>query len=182
MKSLRISMHRAVRTVCILALFFLTVSSASAQPGLMLFYEIDHDLLVTSDHFSVSVYEDGVALLHYPEYMEKAGDYSVQLSAAELQEMRLLLEHPLVQGFDPRQIGAEKKRIDEQSQELFAISDDSHSRFEINLDGTEKSIRWANLSVDADRYPEIGILRKLADFEAELLELDEHPTATVVDG
>ncbi|HSG81924.1 MAG TPA: hypothetical protein VLC48_06735, partial [Gemmatimonadota bacterium] len=59
---------------------------------------------------------------------------------------------------------------------------DSHSRFEINLDGTEKSIRWANLSVDADRYPEIGILRKLADFEAELLELDEHPTATVVDG
>ena len=52
----------------------------------------------------------------------------------------------------------------------------------VNRFGVHSTPRWANLSVDADRYPEIGILRKLADFEAELLELDEHPTATVVDG
>ena len=43
---------------------FLSAASA-AQPEPMLFYQTTHDLLRTSDHFSVSVYDDGVALVHY---------------------------------------------------------------------------------------------------------------------
>jgi hypothetical protein len=68
----------------------------------------------------------------------------------------------------------------EQSQELFSISDDSYSNFEIHTPGARKSVRWANLSIDADRYPEIGVFLKLAEIEAELLQLDQHPTATMV--
>ena len=163
-----------------IALFLLSTTGYAAPPGLMLSYELTHDMLRVPDVFSVSVYEDGVALVHYPEYMEKAGDYTVQLSASEVQQVRLLLEHPLVQGFNPGQAKQQKKAIDDQSQELFAISDDSYSNFEIHTPGAEKSIRWANLSIDNRRYPEIGVFRKLAEIEADLLQLDQHPTAVVV--
>lgn len=177
------SSHRTVLGAC-LALFVLAVSvSVSATPpGLMLSYRVTHDLLRTTDHFSVSVYEDGLALVHYPDYMEQAGDYSVQLSASELQALRLLLEHPLVQGFDPGQAAAEKRRIDAGSPELFAISDDSWSHFEIRSAAGARSIRWANLEIDEDRYPDVGVFRKLAEIERELRQLDQHPTATAVDG
>jgi len=172
--------HRAWLKAISIALFLLSTTGYAAPPGLMLSYELTHDMLPTPDHFSVTVYEDGVALVHYPEYMEKAGDYTVELSASEVQELRLLLEHPLVQGFNPGQLKAQKKDIDAQSDELFAISDDSYSNFEVHTPGTEKSIRWANLSIDADRYQEIGVFRKLAEIEAELLLLDQHPTASAV--
>ena len=162
------------------ALFLLCSSSHAAPPGLMLSYELTHDMLRLPDTFSVTVYEDGVALVHYPHYMEKAGDYQVELTPSEVQQIRLLLEHPLVQEFNPGQAKAQKKDIDDQSQELFAISDNSWSNFEVHTPGNEKSIRWANVAVDAERYPEIGVFRKLADIEAQLLQLDQHPTAVAV--
>lgn len=162
------------------ALFLLSNASHAASQALMLSYELTHDMLRLPDHFSVTVYEDGIALVHYPDYMEKAGDYQVELTPSEVQQMRLLLEHPLVQDFSPGQAKAQKKAIDDQSQELFAISDDSWSNFEVHTPGNEKSIRWANVAIDAERYPEIGVFRKLADIEAQLLKLDQHPTAVAV--
>jgi hypothetical protein len=168
-----------LNTGCI-ALLLLFAIPLAAQPGPMLFYQLTHDMLRTSDHFSVTMYDDGVALVHYPVHMEMAGDYTVQLSPSEVQAIRLLLEHPLVQDFDPGQVGADKRHIDEQSEELFSISDDSYSNFDIGIPGAEKSVRLANLEVDADRYPEIGVFRKLADIEAELLQLAEHPTVELV--
>lgn len=171
---------RAWRFAILTALFFLSASGFAASPQKLLSYELTHDMLKTPDTLSVTVYEDGIALVHYPEHMTRAGDYVVELSPAEVQRLRLLTEHPLVQGFSPGQARVQKKDIDAQSPELFAISDDSHSNFEIHTPGASKSIRWANLSIDADRYPEIGVFRKLAEIEAELLQLDQHPTATAV--
>ena len=104
----------------------------------------------------------------------------MELTPSELQQIRLLLEHPLIQDFSPAQAKAQKKDIDDQSQELFAISDDSWSNFEVHTPGIEKSIRWANVAIDAERYPEIGVFKKLADIEAQLFELDRHPTAVAV--
>lgn len=162
------------------ALFLFSLPGYAASTGLLLSYELTHDMLRVPDHFSVTVYEDGVALVHYPEYMEKAGDYQVELTPSEVQQIRLLLEHPLVQGFDPGQAKSQKKAVDDQSPELFAISDDSWSSFEVHTPGNEKSIRWANVAIDAERYPEIGVFRKLAEIEAQLLQLDQHPTAAAV--
>ena len=172
---------RAWLSAMVFALILLSTNAFSGSPGLMLSYELTHDMLRTPDNFSVSVYEDGVALVHYPEYMNKAGDYTVELSKSEVQQIRLLLEHPLVQGFNPGQVKAQKKNIDAQSNELFEVSDDSWSNFEIlTSDDATKSIRWANVSVDARRYPEIGVFRKLAEIEADLLQMDQHPTAKPV--
>jgi hypothetical protein len=170
----------ARRFLALLALYLLSVSSHAAPPQMLLSYELTHDMLNTSDTLSVTVYDDGIALLHYPAHMSNAGDYVVELSPAEVQRIRLLTEHPLVQGFSPGHVKAQKKAIVEQSQELFSISDDSYSNFEIHTPGARKSVRWANLSIDADRYPEIGVFLKLAEIEAELLQLDQHPTATMV--
>ena len=169
--------RRAVLVLSLFALHFVSISAFAARPGMMLTYELSNDLLRTTDHFSVTVYEDGVALVHYPEYMVKAGDYTVQLSPSEVKQLRLALEHPLVQGFNPAAIKAQKRAIDAQSDELFAISDDTWSDFEIELNGARKRIRWANLPIEASRYPDIGVFRRLADIEAELLQLDEHPMA-----
>jgi hypothetical protein len=171
---------RAALNTGFIALCLMFTTPLAAQSGPMLSYELTHDMLRTDDHFSVVMYDDGLALVHYPVHMEKAGDYSVELSPSEVQAIRLLLEHPLVQEFDPGQVGAQKRHIDEQSEELFAISDDSYSTFDIGIPGAEKSVRWANLEVDAERYPEIGVFRKLADIEAELLQLAEHPNAELV--
>lgn len=180
MMSKRFLMRRVWLHATGITLLLLSTTAFAAPSGLMLSYELTHDMLRTSDHFSVTVYQDGVALVHYPEYMEKAGDYTVELSPSEVQQLRLLLEHPLVQGFNPGQAKAQKQDIDAQSDELFAISDDSWSNFEVNTSHTQKSIRWANVSIEADRYPEIGVFRKLADIQAELLQLDQHPTASLV--
>jgi hypothetical protein len=171
---------RAWRIAMISALFLFPTAGFAGSPQMMLSYELSHDMLNMPDKFSVTVYEDGIALVHYPEYMTKAGDYTVELTPSEVQRIRLLTEHPLVQGFSPGQARAQKADIDAQSQELFSISDDSYSNFEIHTPGARKSIRWANLSIDADRYPDIGVFRKLAEIEAELLQLDQHPTATAV--
>ena len=175
-----LSSPRAMLNSCCIALLLLFTTPLAAQAGPMLSYQLTHDMLRTDDHFAVTLYDDGMGLVHYPVHMEMAGDYTVQLSPSEVQSIRLLLEHPLVQDFDPGRVGAEKRHIDEQSEELFAISDDSHSHFDIGIPGAEKSVRWANLEVDADRYPEIGVFRKLADIEADLLQLAEHPTAEAV--
>jgi len=164
-----------------IALFLLSSSAYSAPSEELLSYELTHDMLPTPDNFSVTVYADGVALVHYPEYMTSAGDYTVELSSSEIQQLRLLLEHPLVQGFNPGQVKAQKKNIDAQSNELFEVSDDSWSNFEIlTSDDATKSIRWANVSIDARRYPEIGVFRKLAEIETDLLQMDQHPTAKPV--
>ena len=171
---------RAVLIVSSVALLIVSASATAAKPERLLTYELTHDLLRTSDHFSVTVYEDGVALVHFPEYMEKAGDYTVELSPSEVQQLRLALEHPLVQGFNPAAVKAEKQVIDAHSTELFAISDDSYANFEINLRGEQKRIRWANLPIESKRYPEIGVFHRLADIQAELLQLDQHPTAAPV--
>ena len=171
---------RAWRNAVGFTLILLSTAGYTASPGPMLSYELTHDMLLTPDNFSVTVYEDGLALVHYPEYMSNAGDYTVELSPSEMQRIRLLTEHPLVQNFIPGQARSQKAEIDAQSQELFSISDDSYSNFEFHAPGARKSIRWANLSIDADRYPEIGVFRKLAEIEAELLERDQHPTARVV--
>jgi hypothetical protein len=166
-----------------------TAAAQTAQASPILTYRVTHDLLPTEDVYSVEVYEDGTAHVHYPPYMKKAGDYIVQLSPEEVQEIRLLLQHPLVQNFDPEKVQAEKKRKDAESSEVFAISDNTYSDFVINLQDTSastatkktKHIRWANLNSDAKRYPEIGIFRKLADIQDSLLELDQHPTAQRVE-
>lgn len=168
-----------LNAICI-ALFLFTTTAYAASPGVMLSYELTHDMLRVPDNFSVTVYDDGVALVHYPEHMDKAGDFQVELSPSEVQKIRLLLEHPLVQGFNPGSEKAKKKDLDAQSQEMFAISDDSWSNFEVHTPGNEKSIRWANVSIDARRYPGIGVFRKLADIEAQLMQLDQHPTAVAV--
>jgi len=174
------------RFMIMMATLFLGLFSLQsfAQSDPILTYRATHDLLPADDVHWVEVYEDGMALVHYPDYMKKAGDYSVQLSHAEVQQIRLLLEHPLIQGFDHNKVKAEKKNIDAQSSELFAISDNSYAEFEINVQGqstAKQHIRWANLRIDAERYPGIGILRKLYEIEASLLELDQHLTAERVE-
>lgn len=143
----------------------------------ILHYEISHALLASPDHFSVAVYEDGMALVHYPEAMLNAGDYSVQLTPSEVQKIRLLMEHPLVTGFDPAKVKKQKTVVDEQSGEIFFISDDSTSEFDFRPGKINQRIRLVNLDDDARRYPKIGIFKKLAQFQAELHQLHQHPTA-----
>lgn len=154
---------------------------ASAQTAPMLTYEIRHEMLASPDRYSVTVYQDGLAFVHYPEFMEKAGDYTVELRPNEVQIIRLLLEHPLVQGFNAAEVNDLKESIEAQSQEMFHISDDSHSDFNINTNGELKIIRWTNLEIDTRRFPGIGVLKKLAEIEASLQNLDQHSTAQRVD-
>ena len=162
---------------------------AAAQAEPVLTFKSTHDLLPADDIHWVEFYEDGTVLIHYPVYMKKAGDYVVQLSADEILDILRLLVDPLVLNFDREQVEAEKEEIDAESPVVYAISDNSYSEFEISLriNGSsvlvtsDQLIRWANLNLDKDRYPEIEVLGILAEIEAILMSLADHPAARRLD-
>jgi hypothetical protein len=136
---------------------------------------------------SLRVYGDGRVVVHHPRYMRRAGDFTLQLSRAE---MRLLLASLVGRGvveFDEAATRREKREVDAslraQRSELFAVADPSVTTVEIRLRryapggaggearDVERRIRWRGLRSDARRYPAIRAIQDLAAVQRELRAL-----------
>ena len=139
---------------------------------------------------SLRVYGDGRVVVHYPDYMKRAGDYSFQLGREEMGGLlRSLIEKEVVE-FDEaaarrglRQAAA-ARRAD--PGELFAVSDDATTEIGLRLDrytppagrgperlGVEKRISWHGLRAQARHYPGVAAIQKLAAARRELVALME---------
>lgn len=119
------------------------------------------------DRPSLSVYGDGRVVVHYPEYMKKAGDYEMKISDEELVGLIQSLSENGVLDFDEdkakRDISAERKAHKKRGQ-FYAISDATETVIEVRLDEYQKNksskritnfnkrFRWKNIEHDAARF------------------------------
>lgn len=181
-----ISRLQGIKLIPFLGLCFLysTIFNAWAndQVDLMaedpiLVYKISHHTLSEDDGLKIQVYNDGYVLLHYPVYMKKAGDYSVQLSEDDLRRLIDALEAPSVTNFDNRIIEQQIKAEDEANSVVTYVSDTSYSSFEVSRSDesgghkTKQKISCPNLQYDAKHHPNIRAINKLAAVELILSSL-----------
>jgi hypothetical protein len=139
---------------------------------------------------SLRVYGDGRVVVHYPEYMNRAGDYTFQLRRDEMEGLlRSLLEKEVVE-FDE---AATRRSVRETaaarragSGEFSAVFDASTTEIGLRLSrytppagrgperlGVEKRISWHGLRAHARRYPGVAAIQKLATARRELVALME---------
>jgi hypothetical protein len=148
---------------------------------------------------SVEIYGDGRVDVHYPSYMKRAGDYTLQL---EPQELRALLRSLAARGlieFDTDAVRRAKRRAREERRArriaggatgapvLQSSSDGTVSRIELRLrryrrsesdavqKHVKKQIRWHGLRADARRHPEIRSLGELEAARQTLRGLGQRP-------
>jgi hypothetical protein len=135
---------------------------------------------------SLTIYGDGRAVVHYPRYMNRAGDYQVRLGEREMQALVRSLVDDGVMEFD--EAAARQREREERSRRatLGATTDPSLTHIRLRLeryrpagasDGepkqADKRIRWPALADDAAEYPAIEAIRNLAAAERELAAIME---------
>jgi hypothetical protein len=139
---------------------------------------------------SLRVYGDGRVVVHYPDYMTRAGDYSFQLGRDEMEGLlRSLIDKEVVE-FDEAATrrgvreAAAARRTD--AGEFFAAFDAAATEIRLRLDrytppagrgperlGVEKRISWRGLRAQARHYPDVAAIQKLAAARRELVALME---------
>lgn len=135
---------------------------------------------------SVEVYGDGRVVVRYPAYMKQAGVYTTQIAP---EDVAALVDEAVgagIVGFDRAATAAavqqaETARSAAQKRSgkpviLSDVSDPPTTVIEATLlpepgkrsSKVVASARWNGLARDAERYPEIGTLRELANVEKQL--------------
>jgi hypothetical protein len=140
------------------------------------------------------IYGDGTAVIHYPAYMKKAGNYMLQLTN---QEMVGLFQAILKSGIlafnrgwvEQRKAQIEEKRRAQETGEpamLYEVADADIVQVVCRLKryapqgfragaqtDFEKRIVYEGLQTDVERYPQIGALKGLRTIEQLLLSLTQ---------
>ena len=142
------------------------------------------------------IYGDGRVLVHFPVYMRRAGDYSLQLDPAALNGLlRTFVGGGLVD-FNPesvkseiQQVGLARRQAALQTGDPVTVttrSDDTLVSLTVQLDSytgadgaarqdVSAGIAWAGVQHDARDFPGVVLLQRLAAFERQLVALTEHP-------
>ena len=136
----------------------------------------------------IRVFGDGEVLVHYPNYMKRAGDYQLFLNPGELR--KLLLTVSGVIGFDAKlaaQVRREEKkaRFDDTGI-VTERSDEVLERIEIQLDGFQGSAtssmravderaEWRDIGPDAREFPGLPGMKGLGGARNALRELLARP-------
>ena len=133
-------------------------------------YNLVHDMLAEPDPQPLlRVYGNGRAHVHYPMYMKKAGNYEMQLSRPELNQLIRDLATDGIIDFDKASIKQQRQQLEKQQREqtgtLFYVSDSSHTVINVRLDEYQRSaggvkarnlnkrFSWPDLAQDARRFP-----------------------------
>ena len=122
----------------------------------------------------IQVFGDGRVQIHYPHYMQRAGDYEVYLNPGEMRQ--LLLAMSGIFDFDSQAVKHARKAVKEHRETLEGVvyyrSEDTLEQFEILLDAyrsdqaaksevINQQLKWNNIEADAVAYPELEELQKL---------------------
>jgi hypothetical protein len=159
-------------------------SETASEP--VIEYNLVHDMIAEPDPEPLlRVYGDGRVHVHYPAYMQKAGDYQLKLTQGQLNVLIRELANDGVIDFDRHKARHLRERLETErrnkNRELFHYSDDSHTVISIRLDEYQKSattgkstnirkqFSWPNLKQDARRFPESQALKE-ASRAADRLE------------
>lgn len=136
---------------------------------------------------SLSVYGDGRVEVHYPRYMLRAGDYTLQLTPDELNELvSSLVSHGLME-FDERAVRRRKRDLEAQVDLFVETFDSVTTEIELRLeryrprDSTgpdlpaHKRVVWSALRADAKRHSQISEIQDLSAVQQALLSLMQRP-------
>lgn len=133
----------------------------------------------------LAVYGDGRAEVHYPRYMVRAGDYTLQLDDAELADLVNALVASGLADFDGEAVRAARgDEVGRQAAdgELEFVSDSSRSQIELSLQEprvgavptqVRSTVTWSALESDARRFPGVPGIQGLASAERSLRALME---------
>ncbi|RLA49718.1 MAG: hypothetical protein DRR42_15085 [Gammaproteobacteria bacterium] len=134
----------------------------------------------------IRVFVDGEVLIHYPEYMKRAGDYQVFLNPGELRRLMIALSG--VFDFNAATVRQAKRQAGQmQVPGLLVVSERSDKTLEqinIELDGyrgtagaasrpVRQQIKWRDIEVDVGEYPEITGLAALGKARRTIRQLLE---------
>ncbi len=176
-----------------------TVEYSNSPDALIVSYTLHLGELAESDRGpSMQIYGDGLANIHYPAYMARAGSYSIRLSGDEMNKLIHALVADGLLKFDSAKARATARDIGTLRREsqgvMHYVSDASTSVIELHLvryasPGTpslqaanvDKTIRWSGLQSDARIYPDHVAIQKLATAERRLRTLMERPDLVKVD-
>jgi hypothetical protein len=189
---------------CFLAVFGMVLTGGSAIAQLVIDYPRDRGTVVVSftevlgeikdqdPGPSLRIHGDGYVAVHYPRYMKRAGDYALQLSPQEMDNlMRLLIADRKIMEFD--ETAARRSKRDSaiamqgsSRSKLLAVLDDSTTVIELRMDrykppsgngqeilNVDKKISWNGLSSDARQFPNIEAIQNLAAVRQELVSIME---------
>ena len=140
---------------------------------------------------SLKIYGDGHMVVHYPPYMKKAGEYTLELTQGEMERLLRSLIASKVLEFDAQAVRRSKFETDaatESSQPTFySESDAPTTTIEIRLTrytpagsfaqevlDVDKKVSWTGLGSDARRYPTVNAIQGLRAAEQELRALMKH--------
>lgn len=144
----------------------------------------------------VRVYGNGRVAVHFPDYMRKAGDYELELSAGAFREL-VRTAADVVLPFDSTATEALVLALEEEARDdglLFSVSDEATTILEVRVEryrpeGAAGDVRegvkrvvWTGLGSDADRFGDVVSLRDLAGVRRQLLALTDHPDLEPVTG
>ncbi len=151
------------------------------------------DMILDADpEPQLRIYGDGRVLVHYPAYMKRAGDYEMQLTDAELQQLLNSLDQKGLINFDRSKVlqlksqSAARIAASSGNNIVTTRSDDSRTRININLDAystvfsrapqtnIRQVVKWKNLRWDAQTYPDVAELQNAAAAEQVLRDLLTH--------
>jgi len=140
---------------------------------------------------SLKIYGDGHMVVHYPPYMKKAGEYTLELTQGDMNRLLRSLIAKKVLEFDAQVVRRSKFETDVATKNaqatLYSESDAPTTTIEIRLTrytpagsfaqeilDVDKKISWTGLRSDAKRYPNVEAIRDLRSAEQELQALMKH--------
>lgn len=134
---------------------------------------------------SIAVYGDGEVQVHFPNFMTKSGDYTLQLSPSELEDLLASFDTQPLAEFSAAEVQAKKQQqtpvarggeilaFDVQDADIVVIEFPQRA-FEESLEGTpsaDSRIVWRALRSDAEQYSEIQEIQDLSNAELGLRQL-----------
>jgi len=149
-------------------------------------YNHVHHMLAEQDLVPLlRIYENGLVRVHYPKYMQRAGDYQHSLSPDELVQLFVSLTADGLVDLDLEAAGAERDAVAARRRaggELHHVSDVTETLillrpgrvpgFSSGRDSADlQTIRWPNVHSDARFYPGLAPVQSSAAAERRLQEI-----------
>jgi hypothetical protein len=136
---------------------------------------------------SIEIHGDGTARIHYPAFMQRAGDYTTTLDAAEMDRLVAVVAEGGLLTFDAdatrqaRETAAARAGTTRDGLQTRQIVFDADTTIiDVRMGGVARRITWQGLRGDAQRHPSVGALQGLLQVQRELLALMERGDLTRV--
>ena len=159
----------------------------SSSIGPVIYYLQNVEMLSrTNDKKTLSIYRNGRVIVHYPVYMKKAGDYEMQLSSVELEDLLKSLSRNGIMDFDESKVKEKVNAVEKSLQAkglFYDVSDAVVTNIDISLDKYQKNtaspilnnfrkhFRWKNIEHDVKRHESNVALVKANDSVSQLKKL-----------